>query len=121
MPSREISNQNRLALIELMEHSVNCSTEDEFKNLIRQHVRPLLPHGCMIAAVGHLIFGMISADLLLGVDYPLGMIEELRDGTRMTERAFMMRWYESRQPQAMDLRVNPELLSPLERDEAERY
>lgn len=121
MPTRETGNQDRLALIELMEHSIKCSTEDEFKDLIRRHVRPLLPHGCMIAAVGHLIFGMIAADVLLGVDYPLGMIEGLRDGTRMTERAFMMRWYESRKPQAMDLRVNPELLSPLEREEAERY
>ena len=104
-----------------MENSVQCSSEDEFKELIRKRVRPLLPHGCMIAAVGHLIFGTIAADLLLGVDYPKGMIEELRDGTRMTERAFMMRWYKTRKPQAMDLRVNPESLSPLERDEAERY
>lgn len=109
------------SLLEFIERSTACHGLEEFESIVRGPLRQLLPHGSLIAAIGHLSFGMIQVEHMLGVDAPAGFVEYLQTGTTMTERKFMTQWYMTRLPQSMDITINPECLSPLERDEVIRY
>ena len=117
----ELNSLNKQNLSEFIEHSTACHSLAALESIARGPLRRLLPHGSLVAAIGHLSFGMIQVDHLLGVDAPAGFVEYLQAGTPMIERKFMVQWYTTRAPQCMDITVNPECLSPLEYDEVIRY
>lgn len=86
-----------------------CAPAD-FQDWMRCCLRPLFPHGAAAVGVGPLVFGRIDLTLVLGIDCPAGMIEELHTRRRLGESPTFLRWSRSRRPLLLDPAADPHCL-----------
>lgn len=107
--------------LEFAQASTQVATADDFRALIRTHVRKLMPHAMLLACMGRLAFDQIEAIKLLGVDVPEAYLEQVPKVTNVRERPGMMYCLEKRAPVVAGIGVNEHLLSDLLRAELQRY
>lgn len=108
------------ALLALAEAAAMCTSEAAFMQLVRHHVRPLLPHGAMLAAVGQVAMNELHIQHVVSVDYPADGIAALQRRVGLGERRALASWLADREPLLLRLPDDGPRLSALERDEFER-
>ena len=73
-------------------------TIDDFKQWSRDCIRPLLPHESLLCGLGRLHAGGVSLDYLIGVDYPVGHIEAIRNRVDAIDTPILRRWLAVQEP-----------------------
>lgn len=96
---RLTNGNNHTRLIEFFTAAAECKSRDDFVRLARGPLRELIPHGCMLASIGHLRFGMLFIDVAWGVDLPNGYLTEYLRDTPYDTQALMRKCWETRRPQ----------------------
>jgi DNA-binding CsgD family transcriptional regulator len=115
------SNPNDLAalLLRIAQNSATCTTAQDFSDLIRQHVRRLLPHTSLIAVLGRIDLEHLELLHVEGVDYPAHGLAALQRQTNLRNRPALMRWLKARAPIVLDPELDGVYLSAAERQEIE--
>lgn len=98
-----------------------CTNPETFRDLVRTHVRPLLPHRFSIAVLGSLSFDHLSIRHMVGIDYPAAFLASIPTQTKLRERPVIARWLTTREPLVIDPVRDRELLSPLEAREIDTF
>lgn len=103
--------------LEFVQASQQVTTREDFQEYSRQYIRPLFPHGMTLACVGAIVNGNAVLEMAVAVDYPSELLKKVHEVTSVGDRALLARWYVERKPQLVELEVNDELLSAMERAE----
>jgi len=78
-------------------------TIDEYKDWIRNGVRPVFPHEMLVSGYGHLHAGGVSLDYVVTVDFPLRYLQQLRNRAGAIDTPVLRRWFATREPQLFEL------------------
>jgi transcriptional regulator EpsA len=106
----------------LVEASIAPSTGyDDFRDFIRTHVRPVLPHEMLLVVIGRAIFDQVVLDHVITVDYPDIYACQIGRNTTLAERPVIARWLATQKPILIDQRHDQHLLSALELREVEEF
>lgn len=112
-----LTNRESLAFLSLVAKAHLIDSEEDFAFWCRNDLRPFLPFGIMLCAVGRLFGDMIVVDELQGVDYPASFVSQLTRQMALSERWVIQRWLRTREPQLIDHDIAASALSALEQDE----
>lgn len=107
------------AFIRLAEACMAAQDEDGFRRLVREHVRPLLPHELLVAVVGTLDLEHLCIKSIVFVDYPPGGDEMIPRTINLRERPIVRQWVRTREPIVVELPRDAHSMSPRERSEIE--
>lgn len=118
---RVANGNNHVQLLQLVSAAADCKSRDDFLRLARGPIRELIPHGCMIASIGHLKFGMLIIDVAWGVDLPNGYLTEYLRDTPYDSQSLVRKCWETRRPQFIGFNNTTLDLSVTEREENERW
>ena len=91
-----------------------CTQPEKFRDLVRNYVKPLLPHRFSIAVLGSLSFDDLSIRHRVGVDYPDAFLAAIPIQTKLQESPVIARWLSTREPVVVDPARDRDILSPLE-------
>ena len=94
---------------------------DDFRAIVRQHVRPLLPHRMALIGIGRTLLGNVFIDHLIPVDFPEQLATHLNRRSSLTERPVIEHWLNTGRPVLIERGHNFHLLSGLERWENETF
>jgi DNA-binding CsgD family transcriptional regulator len=94
---------------------------DDFQAFVRRFVRPVLPHGGMIAVLGRMTFEQVDVELIIPVDYSEALLSQVGASTNFNSRPVVERWLTEQQPMVIDLVSGEGLLSDLEKWEFETF
>lgn len=94
---------------------------NDFQNFVRNFVRPILPHGALLAGLGRITFDQLNIELMVPVDYPEKHLEQIKLDTTLQDRPVIAEWLEVRKPMFIDLITAENLLSDLEKWEFEAF
>lgn len=92
----------------LQESTRRIETIDQFKNWIRDEVRPVLPHEAFVCGHGRMHATGVAPEYIVAIDFPcehLGAICNLAGGL---DSPLMRRWMMYREPQMFDMSAPPE-------------
>jgi transcriptional regulator EpsA len=119
---RLFSEREQKDLVSLIEASLGPlkSTED-FRCFIREHVRPLIPHGMMIAAVGRVTFDALRIEHVVGVDYPQDFLDQIKREANLSEHPVVRRWLVCRKPVLVDPAIDAAMLTEKGKREIEQF
>jgi LuxR family transcriptional regulator, quorum-sensing system regulator CviR len=106
---------------ELAQACADCRTEDQFQRLVRQWVRPLLPHGLLAAVLGRIDLEHLEICRFVGVDYPEEALRQLPLVINLRERPVVQRWVQTREPLVLQLPEDAQLMSERGRFEVEAF
>ena len=93
--------------------------EEAFRRLVRDLVRPLLPHALLLAVVGSLDLDHLRINSIVFVDYPSGGNEIIPRTINLRERPIVRRWLWTREPIVVELPRDAGSMSERERFEIE--
>lgn len=99
----------------------SLASEDEFRNYLRERIRPLLPHGMMIAALGRLTVDAVRIDHVIGIDYPQEFIDQVEREISLEKRPVVAHWLANRKPILLDPALHGSMLSEMERREIDDF
>jgi len=89
---------NSIISDELRDTAAVVRTVDDFKQWSRDCIRPLLPHESLLCGLGRLHAGGVSLDYLVGVDYPIGHIDAIRNRVGAIDTPILRRWLVVQEP-----------------------
>lgn len=100
--------------------SDGVKTVADFKNWIRERVRPLLPHQALACGCGHLHAAGFTMDYVVTVDYPLEHLIAIRNRAGGIDTPILRHWMRTREPVLFDVAapwpgVSPEWLAHFRR------
>jgi len=93
----------------------------DFQNFVRDYVRPVLPHGTLLAALGRVTFDQLNIELMIPVDYPEVYLRQIKPNTTLKDRPVIAEWLANRIPMLIDPIKDTDLLSELEKWEFETF
>ena len=105
----------------LVEACATCASEECFAELIRTWVRPLLPHGVLIAALGRIDLEHLQIQRAITVDCSPDVLPQIRTLINLRDRPVLQRWLRTREPQVLQLPDDEALMSALERKEIQIF
>ena len=108
-------------LYELAEKCSECHEEAGFEDVVNKTVKKLLPHRCLVAALGRIDLDHLEIMMLLDVDYPKPALQAIRQISNIRERQALMHWLQAQQPLLLELPQSAWMMSELEREEVEKY
>jgi DNA-binding CsgD family transcriptional regulator len=91
---------NRTA--DIIRSAAQVQTIDDFKQWIRDSVRPRLPHEALACGYGHLHAAGIAMDYVITVDYPLDHLVAIRNCTGGIDTPILRHWLQTREPVLFD-------------------
>ena len=77
-------------------------TVDDFKAWSREKLRPVLPHGALIAGLGHLHAGGVGLDYVVTVDCSTDHLEAIRNKIGAIDTPILRRWLATQEPVYFD-------------------
>lgn len=81
----------------------NIVSLDTFSEWVRAHLRHAMPHAAFLGTVGRL-YGVGSvATHRLSVDFPLGMVEALKNGSGALDDPLISSWFRSGKPRYLEV------------------
>ena len=83
--------------------TISLKTVDEFKEWTRKKIRPIFPHQTLGCGYGHLHAGGVSLDYMIGVDYPVGHLQKIRNRAGGIDTPILRRWLATREPQLFEI------------------
>ncbi len=92
-----------------------------FQQLIREHIRPLMPHRSLFVAIGRLHLQYLEIIKILDVDCPPGFAEKMPKLTHMRDRLPVMRIIATKQPVVVEQQTAQVELSAFGQREREEY
>lgn len=98
-----------------------CQIEAQFADIVRSHVRPLLPHALLAAVVGRIDLEHLQMLHFVGVDYPTAALAALPSSLNLRERPVVKQWLAERDPLVLALPRDAHRLSERERFEIESF
>lgn len=98
-----------------------CANAVAFEDLVRTHVKRLLPHRFSIAVLGSLSFDHLSIKHMVGVDYPKAFLAAIPTRTKLSDRPVIAKWLATRHPLVIDPVRDRRLRSLLEAREADSF
>lgn len=104
-------------LVELRDACALCSDEAQFAAMVRQQLRPLLPHGSLVAAIVRIAPALLRRVHAIGVDHPAAALARLPHELDLEERPTLKRWLDSGEPQLLQLPCDADRISARERRE----
>jgi hypothetical protein len=94
-----------------------CSDEAQFATMVRQQLRPVLPHGSLVAAIVRIGPEQLRLVHAIGVDHPAAAMAKLPRQLDLRDRPALKRWLDTREPQMLRMPCDAERVSALERRE----
>lgn len=94
-----------------------CSDEREFAALVRHQLRPLLPHGSLVAGIVRIAPTLLRRVHAVGVDHPPAALARLPHELDLAERPTLTRWLDTGEPQLLQLPRDAGRISARERRE----
>lgn len=89
-----------------MSDMIRCAeqvqTIEDFKSLIRDKVRPLLPHRALACGCGHVHAAGFAMDYVVTVDYPLEHLAAIRNRAGGIDTPILRRWFQTGEPVLFD-------------------
>jgi transcriptional regulator EpsA len=118
----QFSKKDRKNLIDAIEASLGplVSIED-FRNFVRHRIRPLIPHGMMVAGIGRLTFETLHIRHIVGVDCPEEFLNQIQREVPLSERPVTAHWLSNRKPILLDPIVHASMLSEAGKLEIQRF
>lgn len=109
-------------LVNAIEASLRpLESTDDFRKFIRKFIKPLIPHGMMIAVIGRVTFDMLRMEHVIGVDYPQEFIDQLKRETSLSEHRAVLHWLKTRKPLLIDSVVAERMLTEKAKREIEHF
>lgn len=98
-----------------------CTVHDKasFTQLVDTQVRPLVPHGFMLAVIGQLSFDHLTVHHHVAVNYPDWALAHVTQPSSMRERPLLQRWLHTRAPVIVCTKGDRHLMSEREIFESE--
>lgn len=93
----------------------------DFRHFIKAYVRPLLPHGMLMAVIGRVTFDHISLEQLVPVDYPESFMERIGHSANLGDRPVVAYWLATKKPLLIDPVKCRSFLSELEYSEISEF
>lgn len=87
-----------------------CAHEEAYRNLMRRHVQPLIPHQQSVAVLAILSPGRMSIDRLVVTEDPIAHRQAGRTDLSLRERPILSRWLSTREPVIIDDSHAPDVL-----------
>lgn len=116
-----LSFEEKELFLKLVHASQSLSSCGDFEDFVRQYIRPLFPHGMTLACIGAIVNGKAVLEKAVTVDYPDALIEKVHRVVNISDRSLLLRWYQERNPQLVELGVNDDVLSEMERAELNEF
>ena len=101
--------------------SLAVTSAEDFRMLVRQHVRPLLPAQMLLAVVARLHLEHAEIHKMVSVDFPQEFLDQVPKISNLRDRRAAAKWLETRNPVVVDPRLDHQLLSPMGQREADAY
>lgn len=102
--------------------AAGCSDREAFRQLVRKHVKPILPFRSAVAALGTLrCERLVSPRLAIGIDLPQALFTPTHKDLDLRERPLLAKWIECREPIVIDPARDRAALSALAVREIETY
>lgn len=108
-------------LFQIARACADCVSEDDFRALVRDHVRAVLPHRSLLAAVGSLEIAHLHIRRFVSVDHPAVHVESLAQNMRLEDRPVVSHWLQTGTPLVIQLPDDTERVSAFEASEIERF
>ena len=89
-------------MVDLVRSAGRVRTIADFKQWIRDEVRPILPHEALACGYGHLHAAGIAMDYVVTVDYPLEHLVAIRNRTGGIDTPILRHWLQTREPVLFD-------------------
>lgn len=103
--------------VQFAQASVSVRDAEGFKQLVNEFVKPLLPHGSLLAVIGKITFGQVEIYKRLSINYPEWALAQIPSQINIRERPVIARWLQNRQPAVLDLPADRALFSDREANE----
>lgn len=84
--------------------AANVNSIENFKEWIRNFVRPILPHGALACVHGRIYGVGVSLDYVVTIDYPLKHLSAIRNASGHMDTPLARRWIERQGPVLFDAR-----------------
>lgn len=108
-PSVQIDPQ---AFLDFALASTQVRTAAEYEQLVRVHVRNIIPHGMGLSCVVRVRFDHVEIHRLLGMDFPQEHIQRMPKVFNVDERRVAQRWMETQEPVYVGPDAGDDLVSP---------
>ncbi len=116
------SEEERRCLVDEIEASLSpLESVEDFRRFTRVYIRPLIPHGMMVAVVGRRTFEMLCIEHIVGVDCPEGFLEQIKRAVRLSEWPVTLHWLLNRKPILIDPVLHARMLSEAGKREIEQF
>lgn len=99
----------------------HISGYDDFRNIVRNHVRILIPHKITVVGIGRSSLENILIDHMVAVDFPEQLLAKINPFTSLSDRPVIRHWLMNKRPILIQRDSNYHLLSELERWENETF
>jgi DNA-binding CsgD family transcriptional regulator len=94
---------------------------EDFRNFIRQTIRPLLPHGKLFCGYGDIVADQINVRYVVDVDYPAEDAAKIGLHFHIPERPMLAQWLMTQHPVFVHKTRDWHLLSTLEKQEIDDF
>jgi DNA-binding CsgD family transcriptional regulator len=90
--------QHATAFTEFAQASIQVKDEAGFIALVNQHVKPLLPHGMLLAVIGRLHFDHLQVHHHIAMGYAQEALSLLTQPIHIRDRPLLQQWLHARLP-----------------------
>ena len=85
------------------DRAVRVTSPDNFVVLVKIYLQPILPHGMMLAGLGHARCNRLTVYQAISTNYPRTYLESLIHRQSASTGPVLQRWLKTREPQVLNL------------------